>query len=92
MAGKTGFYGFNNKFLMNRFFSGGHGLYFAGDTFMLQHWIPLLDDESRLPEIDERINGGIVMRVLENVLVALSFLKPWLYFSFALLIIYLVWT
>lgn len=91
MAGKTGFYGFNNRFLMNRFFMGGHSLYFSSDSFMLQQWIPLLDEGSEVSEIDERENTGVVIRILENVVVAVDFLKPWIYLSLLPLLAYYVW-
>jgi CheY-like chemotaxis protein len=92
MAGKTGFYGFNDKFLMNRFFVGGHSLYFLNNDFMPQQWLPLLDENSMVAEIDERLNSSLVMRITENIVVALSLLKPWLYMSLLLAITYFAWT
>jgi CheY-like chemotaxis protein len=91
MAGKLGFYGFNNRFLMNRFFIGGHSLYFASDSFMLQQWVPLLDEESELSEIDERVNSGFFLRVLENLVVVLGFLKPWIYAALPISFVYFIW-
>ena len=47
MAGRIGFYGFAGGFKVNRFFAGGHSLYFQPpgpdpDLFMRTHWVPLL--------------------------------------------------
>lgn len=92
MAGKTGFYGFSNSFLMNRFFTGGHSLYFASDDFMSKHWLPLLDEKPEISEIDERENSGFLVRIAENFVMALSFLKRWIYFSLLFLAAYYIFT
>lgn len=41
MAGRTGFYGISSDSFMNRYYSGGHSLYFEGDGFMKANWLPL---------------------------------------------------
>lgn len=49
MAGKVGFNGFNDAKFRNRYHCGGHSLYFAGDQFMIDNWIPLLADSDGTP-------------------------------------------
>ncbi|MNN11307.1 hypothetical protein D3C81_1242610 [compost metagenome] len=49
MAGKVGFNGFNDAKFRNRYHRGGHSLYFAGDQFMNDNWIPLLADSDGTP-------------------------------------------
>ncbi|SAK69987.1 WD40 repeat domain-containing protein [Caballeronia ptereochthonis] len=53
MAGRVGFHGFQGNTLRNRYFSGGHSLYFT-DEFMSERWIPLLVDEAAASPVDER--------------------------------------
>jgi len=91
MSGKVGFYGFNNKYLMNRFFKGGHSLYFSGDDFMLKQWIPLLDEPSDYSEIDERSNETFLMRAVENLVTFFAIIKPIVYFSIPFFIAHRVW-
>lgn len=80
MAGKVGFYGFNNDFVMNRFFQGGHGLYFSGDEFMLKYWLPLFDEIPIISEVDHRENTSVLIRSCENAVTFLTALKPWFHF------------
>jgi hypothetical protein len=47
MAGRVGFYGFTDAFLVNRFFAGGHSHYFSPvsgdpDSFMREWWLPVI--------------------------------------------------
>lgn len=44
MAGRTGFHGFSNERLVNRYHVGGHSLYFDGNEFMSKYWLPLLTE------------------------------------------------
>lgn len=57
MAGRIGFYGLNNNRMVNRFFSGGHSLYFKRDNFMEKYWLPLFIDSQDVKIIDERIKN-----------------------------------
>lgn len=55
MAGKVGFTGFNNDKFSNRFYRGGHSLYFKGDDFMRKQWLPIIINEDyRVLSFDER--------------------------------------
>jgi pimeloyl-ACP methyl ester carboxylesterase len=67
MAGRIGFFGFTNHQISNRYFVGGHSLYFnkANENakgFMEQHWVPLLLNREFVP-VDQRatpsVMGGI---------------------------------
>jgi hypothetical protein len=47
MAGRVGFYGFTDEFIVNRFFAVGHSHYFQPttddpDSFMREWWVPIL--------------------------------------------------
>lgn len=55
MAGKTGFFGANDSRIINRFFHGGHSLYFEGDEFMAKYWIPLFDRADDIADHDIRV-------------------------------------
>jgi|GEM_PF-2301176 len=90
MAGKSGFYGFNDEFLMNRFYSGGHSLYFNGDDFMLRQWLPLFDQPPMISEIDERTNYGLIYGLLEKTVILLASVKHLAYLAIILFIIYKV--
>lgn len=61
MAGKTGFYGFHSGAFINRFFTGGHDLYFDGDQFMENNWLPLISNEEAVVVFDERGESMIHM-------------------------------
>lgn len=54
MAGRTGFYGFNSDNFINRHHPGGHSLYFDGDNFMRNNWLPLFSENPIVSENDER--------------------------------------
>lgn len=70
MAGKIGFFGFENANLINRFFRGGHSSYFDGDEFMEEYWLPILRS-AKIPEkIDIRKSTAVENDIFEkNVLV-----------------------
>jgi hypothetical protein len=79
MAGKTGFYGFNNKLGMNRYYLGGHSSYFDGDDFMMQRWAPLLQEHSALVEVDLRTYSFWRHSILDKAISIIGFVKPFLY-------------
>jgi CheY-like chemotaxis protein len=62
MAGRTGFNGFSGEIVVNRYFDGGHSLYFAGDAFMRSRWLPLIAAGGAVDAVDLRstaiLNGG----------------------------------
>jgi len=46
MAGRTGFRGLSNANITNRFFPGGHSVFFDAESrFISKYWLPLLKDE-----------------------------------------------
>jgi CheY-like chemotaxis protein len=90
MAGKVGFYGFSNDFIMNRFFNGGHSSYFRGDDFMLKYWLPLLDDVPVISEVDERQNASFAARLGEKTVEFVSTIKPWIYLVLGLALLLFV--
>lgn len=64
MAGRIGFAGPGGLYLFNRFFDGGHSLYFvdeAGrpdDAFMQRYWVPLLAGRGPIEPVDHRRAAG----------------------------------
>lgn len=63
-SGRVGFNGVNNNKLCNRFFKGGHSLYFdkvnSHENFMERYWMPYLIDNKDFEIIDER-NGNTAL-------------------------------
>lgn len=58
MAGLLGFRGMIGSGLINRFYVGGHSLYFKRPGFMAARWVPLLTtNDGPVVEIDERPSG-----------------------------------
>jgi len=74
-AGRTGFYGFDNDQFVNRFFQGGHDIYFKGDSIMETFWVPLIDADRQIIEIDERKNNVFVDEILDKIVGFLSSIK-----------------
>ncbi|MNL22981.1 hypothetical protein D3C87_1443470 [compost metagenome] len=66
MAGKTGFYGFHSDAFINRFFKGGHDLYFKGDKFMEDNWLPLISGEEEIIAYDERGESNLLHMIAEK--------------------------
>jgi tetratricopeptide (TPR) repeat protein len=64
MAGRVGFQTMIGDDFANRYFRGGHALYFDPDQqFIREHWIPLLTTSAPIPAIDNRdpltpLSGG----------------------------------
>ncbi len=91
-AGRVGFRRSNSHNFINRFFSGGHSLYFeakAGQpTFAEKHWLPIILSESLPPQIDERENffGEDLIDILIKLM---GLLKPFLYIGLVGLIAWL---
>lgn len=88
MAGRCGFYGFNDQSLLNRFFNGGHSSYFKGDGFIRSNWVPLLHDGPiKHSTIDLRKISFIKHGVIDKVAILLG---PFTTVISCLLIIYLI--
>jgi hypothetical protein len=96
MAGRYGLAGLTSGRLTNRFFTGGHSLYFLDcsgserDDFMQQYWVPVLTTEGIPERMDQRkppsVWGGLLQTVIQNAepikmaLYAALFLTPSLVF------------
>ena len=74
MAGKTGIYGFESEFLVNRFKLGGHSSYFDGDDYMNTHWLPLLADAS-VHRFDLRESSSVRQDFLERIVAVIASFK-----------------
>jgi CheY-like chemotaxis protein len=79
MAGRTGFFGFQNEKFVNRFFDGGHSSFFKGDDFMRKYWIPLLDIDQEVYEVDVRSPSIIENGVIEYIASIFGFFKSYIY-------------
>lgn len=65
MAGRVGFYGFTGNQMLNRFFVGGHGHYFASlrhdaNHFMRIFWLPSIVGEADPEPVDQRSPFGLL--------------------------------
>lgn len=87
-AGRRGFYGQNNDKFINRYFKGGHSLYFknknSNKSFMEENWLPYILKDKDLKVIDERNSNNIF----------LDFINPFIYIlsiTFKLSIIFLLY-
>ncbi|MEH7844702.1 hypothetical protein [Rhizobium laguerreae] len=65
MAGRVGFYGFTGNDIVNRFFVGGHGHYFASSRhdqnyFMRVYWLPTIVTGAAPHPVDQRPPFGIL--------------------------------
>lgn len=66
MAGRTGFYGLSSDSFINRYYAGGHSLYFNGDDFMKQHWLPLFSGAPTISKSHQRPDPSPFNFVLEQ--------------------------
>jgi hypothetical protein len=91
MAGRVGIYGFAGDQLTNRFFRGGHSLYFKPegsddiDSFMRLRWVPILANGSPPEECDEFESRGplqgagyALMRIADPIKILAYALLVWL--------------
>jgi hypothetical protein len=72
MAGRIGFHGMVGNRFKNRYYLGGHGLYFDRDQqFMRARWLPLLTTDDDVPDHDERppltTASGMKLFLLNNM-------------------------
>lgn len=75
MAGKVGFHGFNHSGFVNRFYLGGHSLYFEGESFFRKRWVPLMAEMSEVEVLDERKGASIVWASLDSTVALLGAIK-----------------
>jgi CheY-like chemotaxis protein len=87
MAGRTGFFGFQNNLSLNRFYQGGHSSYFDGDEFMRNNWVSLLDLDSAPNFIDKRVSSVLKHDVLDNVIRIAGKIKGFIYLSLGIYLI-----
>ncbi|MDN5107115.1 response regulator [Aliarcobacter butzleri] len=87
-AGRRGFYGPNNEKFINRYFKGGHSLYFKNNncnkSFMEENWLPYILKDKNLKVIDERNSDNIFLDFINPLINILSI-------SFKLSIIFLLY-
>lgn len=81
-AGRVGFERENSDQFYNRYFRGGHSLYFkktkGGSTFYEKFWLKFLAKDEKPERIDER-QGYLGEDVADLLLKTMTFLKPILY-------------
>ncbi|PZW48228.1 response regulator receiver domain-containing protein [Pseudomonas sp. URIL14HWK12:I3] len=91
MAGKVGFYGFNNSRFANRFYKGGHSLYFEGDEFMSKKWLPIiLNEDFVVSTFDERSPNVLMHGIGDQVASLLAKVKKPLYWSGSIYFIFAI--
>lgn len=67
MAGRSGFYGFSSEQFQNRYHKGGHSLYFNGEEFMKDKWLPLFMETPNTSSYESRGDLSIVANVIEQL-------------------------
>lgn len=80
MAGRTGFFGFQDSKFVNRYFHGGHSHYFNDKEFMKKYWLPLLSNDVPL-EIDQRENS-LLNNFIESIIRHIGNFKEIIYSIF----------
>jgi hypothetical protein len=73
MAGRLGFQGGMNSEFSNRYFNGGHSLYFTdggetSDNFMDKFWRPMLVAKVGIEQQDQRVNKGPIQGIILTLL------------------------
>lgn len=78
MAGVTGFRGISANKVKNRFFPGGHSIFFdRKNDFIRKNWLPLFNDEIVISDIDVQVSvWQEVLMLLARVLSKLKVLIP----------------
>lgn len=75
MAGRLGFQGMTGNHLINRYFIGGHSLYFEdgnvlSEKFMREHWLPTLIENKAPTIVDQRKTPsaleGLLTTIIQN--------------------------
>ena len=79
MAGRVGFSGFNNRKFVNRYHTGGHSLYFKGESFFNEHWLPLLCPENETEALDCRESSVLVDGILQRLVIFCGKIKELTY-------------
>jgi CheY-like chemotaxis protein/pimeloyl-ACP methyl ester carboxylesterase len=87
MAGKRGFFGVEDRQLVNRYFTGGHNSCVRSREFMKTYWLPLFDTKNVLHAIDQRKQSTVKHEIVEDAVVFIGWLKPWLYGALAVIFV-----
>ena len=90
MAGRSGFYGFNSDQFMNRYHKGGHSLYFDGEDFMRDKWLPLFMENPGVPSYESRSELSSAANAVEQLSVICGRFGIYILIFFILLIMMLL--
>lgn len=81
-SGRKGFVGVNNSKMINRYFNGGHSLYFESNensiNFMEENWIPYILQNKDLQVIDQRTKSSWYLDIIEPAITILSYSFPFI--------------
>lgn len=88
-SGRRGFSGINNQKMINRYFHGGHSLYFKENTnFMESNWLPYILQDKELEIIDQRNKNSWYLDITEPIINILEYAFP----IFLIYLCYLLYT
>lgn len=80
MAGRVGFIGFNSDKFVNRYYKGGHSLYFDGESkFIEKFWLSLFDDSQKITRVDQRENKPVKVYIVDKLLSFIGKFKELVY-------------
>ncbi|AJA65756.1 hypothetical protein ACVIW2_004533 [Bradyrhizobium huanghuaihaiense] len=93
MAGRVGFYGFTDDFIVNRYFAGGHSHYFRPvgndpDSFMREWWVPIAALAQAPKPAGALSLGGTLQGVLHAFMRIADPLKGGLYFGLIAILVF----
>ena len=66
MSGRTGFYGFSDSIVVNRFFKGGHSFFEESESFYQDYWITLISASNEVPRSSDAKHDSKVEAILDN--------------------------
>jgi hypothetical protein len=72
MAGRVGFAGMTNQLFLNRYFKGGHSLFFyegraPSDEFMKRNWLPVILQDGSVAAWDERVHPSPIQGMANTI-------------------------
>ncbi len=93
MAGRSGFNELNNGKMVNKYFGGGHSLYFEtkgviSDLFMKTYWVECFMGKSLPKAIDQRITK-IYTPFIEFIMGVMDFIKNILFYGAIVYVLYM---
>jgi CheY-like chemotaxis protein len=89
MAGKVGFRGTNDKYFVNRYFTGGHSHYFdEKNDFIKRYWLPLFAESHEVELIDNRKDSFLRLGLLDKSTSFLGAIKEIIYTSLIVYYLY----